>query len=170
MARKHCGVRRCLTPIFSRTFSTVLGRFGALRSLALALTVVSAPFASLSAQGSHAVRNSCLQARDQPFFAFQVSSPAVFLKAASDVPRPARSIDHSTVTVQFIVDTTGRVELGWVKGVLVGDSVLFRATIKGLSTWRFRPAVWNHCWHARQLVQVAVVGPHRKQPSTKRRK
>jgi len=65
------------------------------------------------------------------------------------------------VTVQFIVDTTGRVELESVKGVHVGDSVLFRATIKGLSTWRYRPAVWNQCWYARQFVRTDVVRPAR---------
>jgi hypothetical protein len=71
-------------------------------------------------------------------------------------PRPVPLTDSSSVAIQFIVDTLGRVELGTLKPLRVRDSSLYRAAVRRMPDWRFMAAVWNGCFVVRQLVQAGV--------------
>jgi protein TonB len=60
------------------------------------------------------------------------------------------------VLVQFVVDTTGRVDMGTVTVVEATDSLFADAVKRVLSAWRFYPAQVNG--HAvRQLVRMSLV-------------
>ena len=92
---------------------------------------------------------------DQPFFEFQVEKPADKLTGPQptypDILRSANVAGR--VIAQFVVDTTGRAEMGTFKA-LESDHELFTAAVKRvLPGWRFIPAETGGR-KVKQLVQL----------------
>jgi len=80
---------------------------------------------------------------DQPYFDFQVEKPVVMAPGATgpQYPDMLRSAGiEGTVLAQFVVDTTGRADMGTFK-VLKSDNDLFSTSVKNaLQRMRFLPA------------------------------
>jgi protein TonB len=83
------------------------------------------------------------QNSDQPYFEFQVEKPAM---AREDHPNPKypsmleSSRVEGEVLAQFVVDTTGKVDMSTYK-VLSSSNELFASALKSnLPQWRFYPA------------------------------
>ncbi len=80
---------------------------------------------------------------DQPYFDFQVEKPVVMAPGATGPAYPdmLRSAGiEGTVLAQFVVDTTGRADMGTFK-VLKSDNDLFSNSVKNaLQRMRFLPA------------------------------
>jgi protein TonB len=92
---------------------------------------------------------------DQPFFEFQVEKPADKISGPSpqfpDILRSANVAGQ--VIAQFVVDTTGRAEMGTFKA-LESDHELFTAAVKRvLPQWKFIPAETGGR-KVKQLVQL----------------
>lgn len=95
-------------------------------------------------------------APDQPYFEFQVEKPVV---PAGQNPQPnypdmLRSANvEGEVLAQFVVDTTGRADMGTFK-VLKSSNDLFTSAVKNiLPRWRFVPAETGGR-KVKQLVQL----------------
>lgn len=92
------------------------------------------------------------------YFEFQVERQAATLPGGTTVPYPevlkAAGISGDVLT-QFVVDTTGHVEVSTVR-VMRSSHPAFTAAVRAaLPTWQFRPAaVRGHA--VRQLVQMPV--------------
>jgi len=92
---------------------------------------------------------------DQPFFEFQVEKPADKLTGpAPQFPDILRSANVAgQVIAQFVVDTTGKADMGTFKA-LESDHDLFTAAVKRvLPQWRFIPAETGGR-KVKQLVQL----------------
>jgi protein TonB len=80
---------------------------------------------------------------DQPYFDFQVEKPVVMAPgtAGPTYPDMLRSAGiEGTVLAQFVVDTTGRADMGTFKA-LKSDNALFETAVKNaLQRMRFLPA------------------------------
>ena len=98
----------------------------------------------------------CTHNAAQAYFDFQVSRPAALLRTPRGATRPGVVRDTSSVVVQFIVDTLGRVEIPSLQVLRARDSALVRRALRDAHTWTYRPAVWNACAHVRQLVRAAA--------------
>jgi TonB family protein len=93
-----------------------------------------------------------------PFFEFQVDTPAIARETVN--PRYPEALKKSGISgevwAQFVVDTTGRVDMGTFKALKSPDPE-FTAAIKAvLPAWRFDPAM-TRGKKIKQLVQQAFV-------------
>lgn len=95
------------------------------------------------AKGVEGGKGPVVQNADQPYFDFQVEKPVVMAPGQSgpaypDMLRTAGI--EGTVLAQFVVDTTGRAEMGSFKA-LKSDNDLFTSAVKNaLQRMRFLPA------------------------------
>ena len=95
---------------------------------------------------------------DQPYFEFQVEKPAL-QREGNPFPKYPSMLESSRiegeVLAQFVVDTTGRADMGTFK-VLSASNELFGSSLKSvLPQWRFYPAeAGGH--KVKQIVQLPV--------------
>ncbi len=98
------------------------------------------------------------QPTDQPYFEFQVEKPALPREGHPNPKYPSMlesSRVEGEVLAQFVVDTTGRVDMSTYK-VLQSTNDLFSASLKAnLPLWRFFPAeAGGH--KVKQIVQLPL--------------
>ena len=102
-----------------------------------------------------------LCAPGQPYFEFQVETPArfladsVMLSTGTAYPSDASPRGGDTVTVQFIVGVDGRPEAGTLKVLRANRPELMAETTLSYERWRYVPARMGRC-PVRQLVQTNV--------------
>lgn len=120
-----------------------------MKTLAALGLLALVPAARLGAQAAAA------PCATQPFFEFQVEQPA---RALDDTVKGPRLIDERRPAnlVQFIVDTTGHVELASFRVLAMDDRALVRRLREQLPDRHFAPARIGAC-AVRQLVQTGVV-------------
>jgi periplasmic protein TonB len=96
---------------------------------------------------------------DVTYFAAQVEKPAVQIAGTGipDYPDMLRAAGiEGEVRAQFVVDTTGRAELGTLKFVKSGHAQFNEAVRKALAKMRFKPAeTASH--RVRQIVEMPFV-------------
>jgi TonB family protein len=96
------------------------------------------------------------QRSNNTYFAFQVEKPAAPLDTSTTLAYPAslKGTDiGGQVSVQFIVDTTGAIELGTTKVLRATNDIFAQAAREHLSEMRFSPAEKNG-QKVKQLVQM----------------
>lgn len=98
------------------------------------------------------------QPTDQPYFEFQVEKPALPREGNPNPKYPSMlesSRVEGEVLAQFVVDTSGRAEMGTFK-VLKASNDLFASSLKSiLPQWRFYPAeAGGH--KVKQIVQLPL--------------
>ena len=97
----------------------------------------------------------------QPYFEFQVETPARFLAdsvtlaTGTAYPSHAAPRGSDSVTVQFVVGVDGRPEAGTLKVLRANQPELMAETTLNFERWRYTPARLGRC-AVRQLVQTNV--------------
>ena len=86
------------------------------------------------------------------YFEFQVEKPAFYLRDPSLSPHP---VDSASTLVQFVVDTTGRVEIPTFRVLRTPEMALIDEVKQVLARWKYLPAEINGC-KVKQLVQTGV--------------